>query len=192
MSEPKYRLQYILVGASGSGKSTMARILETEFGLRRCITSTTRPPRAGEIDGVDYHFKTHFNPAEMFEHASFGVHEYGITKDELARGDFIILEPQGVDYYRKHYPRPLTVIQLVRDNIQVDAERMARDRAAGFDYVYPDFVVRGETIEEMTENLITVIRQSSPTLAQKLNLAQSRVFTDQDTKEKQKELAHHR
>ena len=192
MSHSEYCLKYVLVGSSGSGKSTMAHILEQEYGLRRCITSTTRPPRAGETDGVDYHFRNHLNPEEMFEHAAFGGYEYGITRDELTRGDFIILDPQGVSYYRKHYHAPLTIIQLVRDNIQVGLDRMARDRAAGFDQVHPDFIVRGETVEEMAANLIAVIRQSSPTFSQKLDLSQPRTSSNIVDMENQKNLMHHR
>lgn len=159
MDTNDYRLKYVLVGVSGSGKSTMGKILEEEFGFRRCITSTTRPPRAGEIDGKDYYFRSQLDPTEMFECASFGGHEYGITKDELARGDFVILEPQGVQYYRKHYPAPLTVIQLQREGIQVDEARRARDTAAGFDDVHPDYIVIGETIADMSANLLKLIYQ---------------------------------
>ena len=159
MKQNDYRVNFILVGASGSGKSTMASILEEQLGLRRCITCTTRPPRPGERDGVDYYFRTHLDPEEMFEHASFGGYEYGVTKEELTRGDFIILEPQGVSYYREHYPAPVTVIQLERTGIQIDAARRNRDRAAGFDQVNPDIIIRGETIAETTKNLLRAVNK---------------------------------
>lgn len=160
MMNPEFRLKYILVGASGSGKSTMASILEEQLGLKRCISCTTRPPRPGEVNGVHYHFKNHIDTNDMFEHASFGGFEYGISREELTQGDFIILEPQGVSYYRQHYPAPLTVIQLVREGIHVDADRMARDRDAGFDQVNPDIIVRGETIAEMASRLIACIQEN--------------------------------
>lgn len=171
MAGADYRLKYILAGSSGSGKTTMASVLERELGLRRCITSTTRPPRPGEQDGVAYHFRPQLDPKELFEYAVFGGHEYGITRDELRRGDFIILDPQGVDYYRRHYPGPLTVIQLMRDGIDVDPERMARDRAAGFDRLCPDIIVRGETVEEMAANLLCAIKLKKPALEQQIRVA---------------------
>ncbi len=160
MPDTDYRLKYILVGASGSGKSTMASVLEQYLGLKRCITSTTRPPRPGEVNGRDYHFEKQLDPDNMFEHATFGGHEYGICREELAHGDFIILDPQGVAYYRENYPAPLTVIQLIRSGIDVDANRMARDRDAGFDQVEPDVIVRGETVDEMASNLITYMQRN--------------------------------
>lgn len=153
------RLRYILCGASGSGKTTMAGILERELGLVRCISTTTRPPRPGETDGRDYHFKPNLDPADLFEHATFGQYQYGISWSDLAKGDFIILDPQGVDYYCQHYPFPLTVIQLQRSGIQVDEQRRARDQDAGFDGIHPDLLIQGETIEEMSHNLLLAIRQ---------------------------------
>ena len=174
MGESDYRLKYILAGSSGSGKTTMASVLERELGFLRCITSTTRPPRPGEQDGIDYHFRAQLDPKELFEYAVFGGYEYGITKEELRRGDFIILDPQGVDYYRRHYPGPLTVIQLMRDGIAVDPERMARDRAAGFNRICPDIVVRGETVEEMAENLLCVIASKKQALEYQIRNAAQR------------------
>lgn len=160
MRTDNYRLKYILVGASGVGKTAMGHILEEKLGFRRCITFTTRPVRPGEVDGVDYHFRKELKPEEMFELSTFGEHQYGITHEELSKGDFIILEPQGVRYFQEHYPAPLTVIQLKRLNIQVEQERMDRDKAAGFDSVEADYVVFGDTVDTMATNLLVAISRS--------------------------------
>lgn len=150
--------KYILVGPSGTGKSTMASILRDSYGMKRCITTTTRPPRPHEIDGEDYHFVSSMDGLDLFERADFGGYTYGITKDELCKGDFLILDPQGVAFYRQHYPGPVTVILLHRNGIDVDAARRARDKDAGFDNVEADFIVCGDTIPEMSRNLLTIIR----------------------------------
>ena len=178
MNKLDLRLKYVLVGASGSGKTTMAGILKDTLGFQRCITSTTRPPRPGEKDGVDYHFLKEFIPEEMFEMATFGNYEYGISWDALKKGDFVILDPQGVRYYREHYPAPLYVIQLYRDNIQVDTERMARDKAAGFDRVNPDIIVSGNTIETMAKKLINAISEYQ----QKQNRPLSQIISSAEAK----------
>lgn len=153
------RLQFILCGASGSGKTTMAHILHEQLGLVRCVTHTTRAPRPGELDGIDYHFRDTLDPSEMFECAPYGKNQdqYGASWANLAQSDFIILEPQGVEYYRNHYPGDLCVIQLSRENINVDPERRARDKDAGYDRIHPDYLVTGETIEEMSRHLIEVV-----------------------------------
>lgn len=152
------RLRYVLVGRSGSGKSTMARFLEKELGLKRCITHTTRPPREGEVDGRDYYFVSSLNERAMFERSRFGIYWYGTSWDELLHSDFIILEPRGVNFFRDTFPAHLTVIQLERSNIAVDPERMLRDRQAGFDDVQPDLFITGNTIEEMSASLVSAVR----------------------------------
>lgn len=173
--KPDYRLKYILVARSGCGKSTMAGILEQELGLRRCVTSTTRPPRKGEVDGVDYHFLKEMDRSRMFESAQFGGFWYGTSWDELCKGDFIILEPQGVAYYRTHFPAPLTVIQLERSGIQVDAARMARDAGAGFDAVRPDIIVQGDSTVEMSKELIReILKGRCPPLDERISAARKK------------------
>lgn len=46
----------VLVGNSGSGKTSVAKALGVHYGIPRVVTSTSRKIRKGEIDGVDYHF----------------------------------------------------------------------------------------------------------------------------------------
>ena len=48
----------ILVGESASGKSTIEKILTEKYGYKKTISYTTRQPRDGEINGVNYHFNT--------------------------------------------------------------------------------------------------------------------------------------
>ena len=53
----------VVAAPSGAGKSTITRaLLATEPGLHLSVSATTRPPRAGERDSVDYHFRS---PAEF-------------------------------------------------------------------------------------------------------------------------------
>lgn len=46
---------YLILGHSGSGKSTIRNAL-TSHGIKKIITYTTRPPRVSEVDGIDYNF----------------------------------------------------------------------------------------------------------------------------------------
>ena len=81
----------ILISApSGGGKTTLCDLLlASQPQMTRAITCTTRPPRPGEKDGVDYHF---FDAAEFLkrlhagnfiEHATVYGNSYGILKSEL-------------------------------------------------------------------------------------------------------------
>ena len=57
MSVESHPVLLVLSGPSGAGKTTVAqRLLSGNERLARVVTCTTRIPREGEIDGVDYHF----------------------------------------------------------------------------------------------------------------------------------------
>lgn len=81
----------VLISApSGGGKTTLCDLLlAARPDMTRAITCTTREPRAGERDGIDYHF---FDASEFLkrlqagnflEHATVYGHSYGILKSEL-------------------------------------------------------------------------------------------------------------
>lgn len=104
----------IISGPAGSGKNTVAERLISEFGnVKRVITSTSRPPRGAEIDGVDYHFLSPeaFEKAiangEFYEYAKVHDSYYGTSKkavhDSLAAGNdlILIIDVQGADTWRK-------------------------------------------------------------------------------------------
>jgi guanylate kinase len=62
----------VLVGPSGTGKSTLAQRLLTEFqDLTLSVSFTTRPPRPGEVDGRDYHFIDRAQFLRMVERGEF-------------------------------------------------------------------------------------------------------------------------
>ena len=80
----------IIIGKTGSGKSTVVNELVSNYGYEKAITDTTRPMRPGEVDGVDYNFLSieEFEQNEVAEvyaesvtyNASFGVSHYGSRK----------------------------------------------------------------------------------------------------------------
>ena len=80
----------LLSGPAGAGKSTILRsAVEGDKGLRFSVSCTTRPPREGEADGVDYHFlgdddfAAKVEAGEFLEHA--GVHKwrYGTLRESV-------------------------------------------------------------------------------------------------------------
>jgi guanylate kinase len=81
----------ILISApSGAGKTTLVNLLlESQPHMTRAITCTTRAPRPGEKDGVDYYFldATDFlkrvQAGNFIEHATVYGHSYGLLKREL-------------------------------------------------------------------------------------------------------------
>lgn len=80
-------LLIILSSPSGAGKSTLAKRLMTwDPGIRFSVSATTRPPRAGEVDGRDYYFRSRAEfevmiaAGEMLEHAEVFGNFYGSPK----------------------------------------------------------------------------------------------------------------
>ena len=63
---PRRGLMFVLSSPSGAGKTTLSRrLLNDDPDIRLSVSATTRPPRAGEIDGVDYVFVAADRFAEM-------------------------------------------------------------------------------------------------------------------------------
>jgi guanylate kinase len=104
----RYPLLLVLSGPSGVGKTTITSALKTQGWTGHVVvTATTRRPRAGEIDGVHYHFRTPeqfqrmLEQNELLEHAEVHGNWYGVpatpVREKLAQGIDIILtiDPQG-------------------------------------------------------------------------------------------------
>ncbi len=83
-------LLIIISAPSGGGKTTLCQqLLATRPDLTRAITCTTRAPREGERDGVDYHFLDaagflkRVQAGNFLEHATVYGHSYGTLKSEV-------------------------------------------------------------------------------------------------------------
>ena len=113
----KRGLLIVISGPSGSGKTSITKILRnTEPNLSFSISATTREPRAGEVNGVDYYFfseakfQRKIESGEFAEWAVYGNHRYGtlkkVVEDNLQSGKDILLEieVQGAIQLRRLYP----------------------------------------------------------------------------------------
>jgi guanylate kinase len=91
MAEKKPAPLMILISApSGAGKTTLCDLLLKSCpNMERAITCTTRPPRKGEVDGVDYYFLKaedflrRVQAGNFLEHATVYGNSYGLLKSEL-------------------------------------------------------------------------------------------------------------
>ena len=86
----KPNLVIVISGPSGSGKSTVINALcETDQTLKLSVSATTRNPRPGEVEGVDYHFlsksefEKHIQEGSFLEWAEYGDNLYGTLKSEI-------------------------------------------------------------------------------------------------------------
>ncbi len=83
-------LLVIISAPSGGGKTTLCQqLLAARPGMTRAVTCTTRPPREGEKDGIDYYFLTadsflkRVQAGNFLEHATVYGHSYGTLKAEV-------------------------------------------------------------------------------------------------------------
>lgn len=98
----------ILIGASASGKTEIAKILIRDFGFEKMITTTTRKKRKGEVNHVDYHFITRNKFLKMkdqnkfLETVEYNGNFYGTPKDGATIDKVLIVEPEGAnEIYKK-------------------------------------------------------------------------------------------
>ncbi|MFZ5481270.1 MAG: guanylate kinase [Myxococcota bacterium] len=116
---------FVVSGASGTGKTTLLRALFAQVpGLGFSVSVTTRAPRAGERDGVDYHFVSKERYAELrdggalLEHAEVYGTGYGTPRAPveaaLAEGRSIVLDidVQGAAQVRERMPGAVTIFVL--------------------------------------------------------------------------------
>ncbi len=130
---------FVVTGASGTGKTTLVReALAIVPGLGWSVSMTTRPPRAGEVDGRDYHFvsRERFDAAlaegALLEWAEVYGNRYGTPRapveEALARGQSILLEidAQGARQIRAALPEAVLVFVLPPSMAELEARLRAR------------------------------------------------------------------
>ena len=139
----------VLAGPAGSGKSTLCdRLVKEVPGFSRVVTTTTRAPRPGEVNGVHYHFLTPEQFDEKLAANAFlewawvhGKRRYGTLAESvltpLTRGESLVLsvDVQGVESFRKAATAyPLIAQRMTTVFIVVDYDRLvARMRARAQD-----------------------------------------------------------
>jgi guanylate kinase len=134
----------ILISApSGGGKTTLSQqLLAARPDLTRAITCTTRPPRPGEKNGVDYHFfkpaefQEHVRAGDFIEHATVFGRSYGTLRSELldplraGRDVLLNVDVQGAAAIRKRaqsepeLKRALVTVFLTPPSFATLAERL--------------------------------------------------------------------
>ena len=169
---------FIITAPSGAGKTSLVKgLLAADVQVQRSISYTTRLPRPGEKDGVDYHFVDETRFLNMLSESAFlecaEVHgaRYGTSQDQvnsvLRAGNDVVLEIdwQGAAQVRSLYPQAVGIFVLPpsrgelrhrllsrgQDSESVIARRFA---AAGYFVMkHPGFGTMGQISQDFSHDL---------------------------------------
>lgn len=195
-------LLLILSSPSGAGKTTLTRRLLSRFpDLRFSVSHTTRPPRAGEVSGKDYHFVDRESFEAMVERDAFvewaEVHGnlYGTARSEIERaqhdehcqGMIFDIDYQGARQIRATVPEvigifilPPSMEELLRrlrgrasETEDVVARRFSVAMREIEHYALFDYVVVNDQLEHAYENLAGIVLAERSKRVRRASLAES-------------------
>lgn len=187
----------VVSGPSGAGKSTViGKVMQSRPDLRFSVSATTRVPREGEVDGVDYYFldREKFQAmicnGELLEYAEYVGNFYGTpvgpVKENLDQGNSVILdiEVQGAANVRKVMPEAVTVFLTPPDFEMLEMRlrsrdketeemilgRLARARVEYQEISRYDYIVINEDADEAAEELRAIILAEQCRTADRITL----------------------
>lgn len=176
---------FVLSGPSGSGKGTVLKeVLRKSDRIVYSVSATSRGPRAGEVDGINYYFKsreefeTLIKADAFIEYTETYGNYYGTLKSEVEKaienGKNIILEidPVGARNVRAHYPDAVLMF-LVAPDLEVLSSRLSgrgSESAETFKIRHDaalsemenatlyDYVVVNDFVERAADDILAIIR----------------------------------
>jgi guanylate kinase len=175
-------LLIVVSAPSGAGKTSICRAILRMFpDARFSVSSTTRPPRPGEVDGKDYvfipenEFRERIDRGEFVEWVENYGQLYGTSKKTmnafLERGHDLILdiEPRGAKVIREHYPRGIFVLILPPSLSELKSRLAKRGESAAVmecrlrsaldeirQALWYDYVIFNEKLDEAVERFRAV------------------------------------
>ena len=176
---------FVISGASGVGKSTvLKRVLDSKENITFSVSATTRAPREGEQDGVNYYFVSHETFRQMIENDEFVEYDdhmknyYGTPRrqldEKLDKGDVILdIEPVGAFNVRAQCPEAVLIFiappsyeELERrlrsrgdtpeDQIKVRLERARWEMEQSKKY---DYIVINDQVEACADEILRIIEK---------------------------------
>ena len=175
---------FVISAASGAGKTSLVKaVLQHVSDIEVSVSHTTRAPREGEVDGVDYHFvdketfQTMVDDGEFFESATVFGNMYGTSRqhidEQLLKGRDVILEIdwQGAQQIRRLvtdcrtiFIVPPSIIALRerltsrgQDDESVINQRMQEAISEMSHYVEFDYLIINDDFDEARDNLAAII-----------------------------------
>ncbi|HNN83725.1 MAG TPA: guanylate kinase [Accumulibacter sp.] len=176
---------YILTAPSGAGKTTLVRhLLENDPAMRVSVSHTTRRPRTGEREGIEYYFialdefREKIRRDDFLEWAEVHGNFYGTSRTgieaALCAGQDVLLEIdwQGARQVRKVFPAAIGVFilppslhaleQRLRERATDSAQTIARRLDAARDEMRHadefDYVIINDDLQRALQDLLAIVR----------------------------------
>lgn len=142
-----------VIGPSGSGKSTYVNYAIEKEGYGEIISTTTRLPRIGEVDGKDYHFVSYeeFQSIEMIQKDEYAGHYYGTAQKDLddafKKSDcaFMVVTYEGAMDFQQLFQRKHLDIQVITLFVYTP-----------IDILKQRMIHRGDDIEKINERIANI------------------------------------
>ncbi len=177
----------IISGPSGSGKGTVVKVLDPKKNYALSISVTTREPRSGERDGIDYFFKTpeEFNimreNEQFLEHALYCGNYYGTplpyVEEQIKKGKTVVLEIEvnGALQVKDRFPETILIFlvpptfeelknRLINRNTE-DKETIEDRLKRAYEEIKLvdkyDYLVINDTISEAVSLIDTIVQAES-------------------------------
>ncbi len=194
-------LLIVVSGPAGSGKGTVNAHLLKDEGFAFSVSATTRAPRPGEVDGINYRFITRedfisrIDNGGMLEYTEYCGNFYGTPKKEaeevLATGKNLILEieVEGAENIKKKFPDAILVLLLPPSHAVQEArlrsrgteteekirERLARAREEIYHASSYDYVVYNHDgrDKEAAEQIAAIVTAEKCSVKRQSNIAET-------------------
>lgn len=206
MNKKKRGELIVLSGPSGVGKSTViSELLSSRRDIHFSVSFTTRQPRVGEENGVNYNFVTReefermIRDGELLEYAEYVGNYYGtslkIIEDYLQQGIDVLLdiEVQGAAKVREKCPEavlifiiPPSLEELSRrlrnrntDSVEVIAQRLEKSRAECRESVKYDYLVVNDNVVSAAQEILAILEAERCRVHKRIHLAHGIIGTQE-------------
>lgn len=116
---------YLIVGASGSGKTTVANVLEEKYGYKQLQSYTTRPMRTeNEISHTFVNDAFFDQLTDFIGYTSYGNYRYGATAEQANNADLYVIDPAGVEFLKNHYNGKSVKVITITSPVHTRINRM--------------------------------------------------------------------
>lgn len=174
----------VISGPSGSGKNTVYDgLMQIDASIAQTVSATTRKPREGEINGVDYYFisvedfEKRIAGDEFVEYVKYGDNYYGTLKSEVLRlvnnekTVVLIIDVIGALNFKAIFPEALTIFLLPpseevlkarlcargTESEEIISKRLEIAKAEMLQAEKYDFCVVNDDLEACIQNVYSII-----------------------------------